>query len=229
MAGPTLIIDLAPTFPECPGFGFTVEPRYMVKAVEREGGFERVDRRWSRPLCFITAAPTGNKAASVISDVLNFWHAVGGQAGEFRFRDWSDYKSCQLQNIPGTSAADQPFEVAVGVSPTGYQLIKEYTAVGPGSPGTYLTQAREIYRPIGSTIKVWNTLGAAQTDWTLDESTGILTPGGTFTGTPGGWSGLFDLWCRFASDIAITIVDGPDGADRILSATFTLRERRANE
>ena len=31
------------------------------------------------------------------------------------------------------------------------------------------------------------------------------------------------------ADIAITIVDGPDGADRILSATFTLRERRANE
>ena len=41
MAGPTLIIDLAPTFPRVPGLPDSPSSLcYMVKAVEREGGFE---------------------------------------------------------------------------------------------------------------------------------------------------------------------------------------------
>jgi uncharacterized protein (TIGR02217 family) len=228
MTTPTIIDDLAPTFPECPGFGFTVEPRYMVKAIEREGGYERVDRRWQYPLTFITASPTGNRAADVIGNVLAFWHAMGGQSLGFRFRDYSDYKSCQVQDTPSSSAPEQPFIVAVGVSPTAYQLVKEYTAITEGSPGTYFNQIRPIYRPIGSTINVWNTSSVLQTDWTLDEATGIVTPGGSFTGTPGGWSGEFDLWMRFASDIQITITDGEE-SERIMSAVFTLREKRPND
>ena len=112
MAGPTITADPSPIFPECPGFNFTVEPRYLVKAIEREGGYERVDRRWSRPLCFFTAVPTGNREASVVQTILAFWHGVGGQSGEFRFKDYTDFKTCQVQDDPGT--ADQPLEVVDG-------------------------------------------------------------------------------------------------------------------
>ena len=38
-----------------------------------------------------------------------------------------------------------------------------------------------------------------QTDYTLHEATGIVTPGGGFTGTPGFWGGEFDVWVRFAA------------------------------
>jgi len=200
------------TFPECPGFGFTVEPRYLTKAIEREGGQERVDRRWDRPLSFFTAVPTGNRDADVIQTLLNFWHAVGGTGGRFRFRDWTDYKSCRTTGDP--LVTDQPFEVVSGV----YQLIKRYTAAP-------YTQDREITRPVGSTIVVANTLGATQTDWTLDEATGLLTPGGGFVGTPGSWGGVFDLPCRFLTDYTVTVVDGKD----IQSGSFTLRECRPNE
>jgi len=210
MTTPVVTADALPTFPECPGFGFTVEPRYLVKPIEREGGQERVDRRWSRPLSFFTAVPTGNRDASVVQNLLIFWHAVGGMSGSFRFRDWSDYKSCRTVDAP--TMLDQPFEELTGGE---YQLVKEYVA---GS----LTQVREIYRPIGSTLLVANTLGAAQTDYTIDESTGILVPGETFVGTPGSWGGEFDLCCRFTTALSLVIIDGVD----IQSGSFTLRERR---
>ena len=209
---PTITADTTyPTFPECPGFGFTVEPRYMTKAIDGEGGQERIDRRWNRPLSFFTAVPTGNRDADVIQNLLVFWHAVGGTSLRFRFRDWTDYMSCRTTEVP--TALDQPFEV-IG---SAYQLIKQYAF---GS----MVQNREIYRPIGSTITVANTLGAVQTDWTLDESTGLLTPGGGFVGTPGSWGGQFDLPCRFLTDYSLTVVDGID----IQSGTFTLRECRPN-
>ncbi len=209
----TIIADTQyATFPECPGFGFTVEPRYMTKAIEGEGGQEILKRRWDRPLSFFTAVPTGNRDADVIQTLLNFWHAVGGTSNRFRFKDWTDYKSCKTTQTP--TMLDQPFAILDGGQ---YLLIKQYIA------GT-LTQNREIYRPVGSTIVVANTLGAAQTDWTLDESTGILTPGGGFVGTPGSWGGEFDLPCRFLTEYSLSVIDGVD----IQSGSFTLRECKPN-
>lgn len=208
----TVTTDPLPTFPECPGFGFTIEPRYLTKAIEREGGAEKVDRRWARPLVFATSVPMGNRDANVIQNVLNFWHAVGGTSGHFRFKDFTDHQSCFTTLTP--TATDQPFEVV----DAGYQMVKQYIA---GS----LTQTREIYRPIGSTIVVANGDGEQQTDFTLDESTGILVPGGTFTGTPASWGGQFDLYSRFLTNISIQVVDGV----QIQSGEFTLRECRPNE
>ena len=223
MPTPTIVRDISATFPECPGFGFTVEQRYMVKAIEREGGFERVDRRWQYPLAFITAAPSGNRSADVITSIIAFWHAMGGQSTYFRFRDYTDYKSCPVFDTPSTVSPEQPFETIVGGGGT-VQMVKTYTASTPGSP---ITQVRPIYRPIGSSITVFNNSGVVQTDWSLNEATGVLTPGGTFSGTPGGWSGLFDLWMRFNTDMPITISDGEE-SERIMSVTFTLREERPN-
>ena len=208
----TIVADTLETFPECPSFGFTVEPRYLVKAIEREGGYERVDRRWARPLSFYTAVPMGDRPEEEIQNLLYFWHAVGGTSGVFRFKDWADYLSCRVGVTPGVT--DQPLELISGAN---YQLVKRYVY---GS----LTQTRDITRPIGSTIAIANTLGATQTDWSLDEATGILTAGGGFVGTPGTWGGEFDVYARFTSNLAISLTD-----HKIQNASFTLRERRANE
>jgi uncharacterized protein (TIGR02217 family) len=208
----TLTPDTLETFPECPAYGFTVEPRYLVKAIERDGGSERVDRRWSRPLNFYTAVPMGDRAWEDAQNVLIFWHAVGGMAGQFRFKDFADFKSCRVSDTP--TELDQPFEVLGG---GGYQLVKRYVY---GS----LSQLREVYRPVGSTIVVANNGGVIQTDWTLDEATGILTPGGGFSGTPGSWGGEFDVYARFTTNLSLAITNL-----EIQNVNFTLRERRPNE
>lgn len=185
--------DPAAVFPACPTFGFVAEPNYLVKIVSREGGYERRQRVWSRPLSKYTTVPLGDQAQADVEAVLYFWHAMGGMSSGFRFRDWIDYKSCKLDDTP--SAIDMPFEPS-NDSPPHYQLIKEYTV---GS----VIQVREIQRPVGSTILVANELGEAQdpSTWTLDETTGVLTPNGGFSGTPTAWGGEFDVYVRFDAQL----------------------------
>jgi uncharacterized protein (TIGR02217 family) len=181
--------DNAPVFPICPTFGFVAEPNFLVKIVAREGGFERRQRVWSQSLTKYTAVPSGDQAQADIEQVYGFWMAVGGMSNGFRFKDWLDYKSCDLDQDP--SVTDQPI-VSSGDSPASFRLVKEYIA-GP------FTQQRVIQRPRGSTIEIANEVGATQdpANWTLDEATGVLTIGGSFAGTPATWGGEFDVWVRF--------------------------------
>jgi uncharacterized protein (TIGR02217 family) len=183
----TIIADPAERFPICPTFGFVAEPNYLVKITSREGGYERRQRVWSRPLSKYTGVPFGDQPQADIEQILYFWHAMGGMWSGFRFKDWIDYKSCRLDDEP--TATDMPL-VLSGDSPTSYRLLKEYQA------GTTIQQ-REITRPCGSTIAIANSSGVTQTAWTLDESTGLVTIDGGFVGTPASWGGEFDVWCRF--------------------------------
>jgi uncharacterized protein (TIGR02217 family) len=181
--------DDAVTFPACPTYGFSVDPSILVKIVSREGGFERLDRKWAHPRRRYDGIPVGEKPQADIEEILHFFLAVGGMSTYFRFKDWTDYKSCSLDDE--VTPLDQPFSFESG-SPGGYRLIKRYS-IGP------FTYDRPIYRPIGTTIRVANQSGTEQAEstWILQESTGLLAPLGTFTGTPTSWGGEFDVMVRF--------------------------------
>jgi uncharacterized protein (TIGR02217 family) len=211
---PTIIPDVSPIFPNCPSFGYVAEPNYLVKITAREGGFERRQRVWARPLTNITASPTGDQPNRDIELVRNFWHAMGGLSSAFRATDWTDYKSCFLDETP--AATDMPL-VASGDSPSSFRLVKQYVV---GS----IIQEREILKPNGATILIANEVGAAQTDWTLDESTGLVTIGGGFSGTPTSWGGEFYLWCRFNAQLNPTISNWNTAP--IMNVTVQLAEIR---
>jgi uncharacterized protein (TIGR02217 family) len=210
----TIITDETPVFPKCPGYGFKVDPFILVKIIEREGGFERVDRKWSQARRQFDGVPTPDANLGDIEDILYFWLAIGGMAGTFRFRDYTDYKSCRTYQSP--APGDQPL-VANSNSPGGYLLIKQY-AVGPFS------LERRIFRPRGDTIIIANEVNAPQTDWTLDESTGVLSIGGAFVGTPTSWAGEFDVWCRFNASFQPEITN-----KEILTADVSVIEKRERE
>lgn len=205
--------DPLETFPTCPAFGFTSEARYKNRITERDGGYERVDRKWSRPLHRYTAVPMGERVEDDIQEVLYFWHAHGGSAARFRFKDYVDYKSCRLQDDP--SPTDQPFTYIAG-SPGGYQLVKRYTYGAR-------EQLREITRPKGSSIRVANEFGVEQasTTWLLDEATGLLQTLVGFVGTPSSWGGEFYVYARFDSELPITVTN-----KQILEAGFAVAEVR---
>lgn len=185
----TIQVDDAVTFPACPTYGFTVDPSILVKIVSREGGFERLDRKWQHPRRRFDGVPVGDRPQADVEEILYFWLAVGGISTYFRFKDWTDYKSCLLDD--DVAPTDQPFSFEAG-SPGGYRLVKRYT-IGP------YTYDRPIYRPIGDTIRVSNQSGTEQDSsrWILQESTGLLQPLGTFVGEPTGWGGEFDVMVRF--------------------------------
>lgn len=200
-------------FPECPSYGFNVQPKYLVKIVIREGGYERADRRWARPLITLTAVPVGDRDEADVQSILYFWHAMGGRRTTFLFKDWTDYKSCPTQTT--LTALDQPLvAVTLADSSTAYQLTKQYVV-------TPHTQSREITQPKGDTVVVANNSGASQTDFTIDESTGLLKPGGSFSGTPFTWGGEFYIPVRFDSELDAEVAD-----QHIQSVTFTLQEKR---
>ncbi len=204
------------TFPNCPTYGFTSRPTYRVKTVEREDGSERRDRKWQEPMHVYDGVPLGNRREADMYAIYEFFHAMGGTHDRFRFKDWVEYKSCDIGGTPAPS--DQPFITGPG-SPGGYQLVKQYIA------GTRITQ-RTIYHPKGDTIRVQNQSGVEQAagTWTIEEDTGLLFPGGGFSGTPGGWGGEFYVPARFAADIQVEIVNY-----QIQNVSCTLKELRRED
>lgn len=198
----------SPRFPSCPSFGFLSQPMYSVAVIERASGIETRNRNWSRPLTTYTAT-IGPRSEGEVQEALEFYHAVGGRAYGFRFRDAADYLSCRIGQT--LTAYDQPIVLSGGT----YQLTKAYVA------GT-LTQLREIYKPVTGTILVADggTIKTEGAHYTIDYATGLVTflysPAGSLT-----WGGEFDVPVRFDSDFPVEIMNL-----RIQSAQFSLKELR---
>ncbi len=201
-----------PRFPACLSFGFTSTPMYSVAIIERASGVETRNRNWSRPLSTYTAT-VGPRSEDDVQEALEFYHAVGGRAYGFRFKDAADFLSCRVGETP--TMLDQPLELAPGLSPDEYQLPKEYTA---GS----LTQVREIYKPVEGTILIADAgvLKTETTHYVIDYTTGLVSflysPAGALT-----WGGEFDVPVRFDSDFPVELTNL-----RIQSTQFTLKELR---
>lgn len=202
----------SPRFPQCPSFGYVAEPEYSVTPIELATGDEERNRNWSLPLHTFTCT-VGPRAEEDIAELLEFWHAVGGTAYGFRFRDGIDYKTSRIQ--ADYAATDAPLLVVSGDSPDVYQLTKRYTY-----GARY--QDRKIYKPVSGTILVADN-GAVKTegvDYDIDYTLGLVTvnftPAGTLT-----WGGEFDVPVRFDSGFPVELMN-----KRIQSVQFVLRELR---
>src|ERR1700744_5190071 len=88
-----------PTFPACPNFGAQSQPRYSVTIIQTASGRERRNRNWSKSLLQFDCT-IGPREEDTIQEILEWWHALGGSECGFRFRDYSDYKSCRTNNTP---------------------------------------------------------------------------------------------------------------------------------
>jgi len=203
-----------PRFPATPKFGLISEPDYSVTTITTSGGWETRNRNWLLPLLKVTVTVgPGPRADDEIQQLLEFWHAVGGSAIGFRYKDWIDYKSCRVSQTPAST--DQPL-VLLGTSPHyTYQITKRYAA---GSQ----TQDRPIKKPVSGTILIADggTLKTETTDYTIDYTTGIVTmlytPAGAMT-----WGGQFDVPVRFDSTFPAQQVE-----HGMQSVSFTLTEIR---
>ena len=214
----TVTLDAnTPIFPVTPNYGFIARPRYRTQAAERESGYERVNRLWSRPLHYYASVPLDDTTVAENEALRDFYHAMGGPSTYFKFKDQQDYKSCSIN--AAIAPTDQPLVLQVGSS-TIWQLVRNYTIILPG--GGTLIQVREIYKPKGSTIRIANGSAVEQSDWTLDEANGTITKGGSFSGTPTSWGGEYYAECRFENDGLDIEISG----FAIRSAKVQMRERR---
>lgn len=201
----------SPRFPSCPAFGHLSVPAYSVTITEMSSGRERRNRNWARPLhqYSITIGP---QLEEHVDELLEFYHALGGQECGFRYKDLADFKSCRKSQA--ATALDQEAEFIPG-SPGGYQLVKSYFA-------GVRSQTRAILKPVAGTLAIAdNGVAKAEgSDWVMDYTTGIFqiffVPAGIVS-----WGGEFDVPCRFDSDFPIEIV-----SHRINSVAITLKELR---
>jgi len=179
-------------FPAGISRGASGGPERRTEIVTLGSGFEERNQRWADSRRRYDAG-YGVRGTDDLYAVIAFFEERRGQLHGFRWKDWSDYKSCAPLATP--SATDQVIGAGDGTE-TDFQLVKVYGA-------DFAPWTREIKKPVAGTIKIALD-GAAQvegSDYTLDATTGVVS----FTSAPGNGVEItagfeFDVPARFDTD-----------------------------
>lgn len=177
-------------FPDGISRGAKGGPERRTRVVELASGDEERNASWANSRRRYDVS-YGVRRADDLAAVVAFFEARNGRLHAFRFKDWSDYKSC----LP--SAAPAPTDQIIGTgngSTTTFALTKTY-ASGAQS------WARAILKPVAGTVTV-SLNGVAQgSGWSVNTTIGIVT----FTVAPAAGAVIragfeFDVPVRFDTD-----------------------------
>lgn len=151
-------------FPDGISRGAKGGPERRTRIVELASGDEERNASWANSRRRYDVS-YGVRRADDLAAVVAFFEARNGRLHAFRFKDWSDYKSC----LP--SAAPAPTDQIIGTgngSTTAFQLVKTY-ASGAQS------WSRTIIKPVAGTVTI-SLNGVAQgSGWSVNTTTGIVT------------------------------------------------------
>ena len=153
-------------YPTNLSFGSSGGPERRTEIVTLVNGFEERNSPWQDSRRHYDAG-SGMRSLDDLAKLIAFFEARQGQLYAFRWKDWSDYKTCVPSHA--VSALDQAIGVGDGVK-TVFQLQKAYVS---GSQ-TYL---RTIVKPVAGTVKVSvnGVLRTEVTDFTANATTGQIT------------------------------------------------------
>lgn len=184
-------------FPDNISRGARGGPRRMTQVVELASGDEERNTAWANSRRVYDVS-YGIRNADQLAEVVAFFEARRGRLHGFRFKDWSDYKSCLPMQI--THPEDQGIGPGDG-SRTEFQLRKAYTSGG-------ITWSRTITKPVADTVRV--SVGGIEqlTGWSVDVTTGVVT----FASAPGAGVPVragfqFDVPVRFDTDQLDMVLD----------------------
>lgn len=168
----------------------------IVKGLERRtnvaslgSGREERNARWSDSRRSWQGG-LGIRTADGLAAVVDLFEECNGRLYAFRFRDWTDYKSCLPSGEPG--ATDQVIGTGDGAA-LAFPLVKKYGSLNP-----YL---RDITKPVSGSVLVAVDGVPVGSGWTVDHLTGVVT----FTVAPINGAAItagfkFDVPVRFDSD-----------------------------
>ena len=177
-------------FPTAIAFHATGGPERKTEIVTLGSGFEERNAVWANSRRRYDAG-YGVKSLGDLHAVIAFFEARFGRLHGFRFKDWSDFKSCAPDAAP--TPLDQPLGTGDGHT-TVFQLTKTYTS-GPAS------WTRGIAKPVANTLRLAIAGTERTTGFTTDTTTGLVT----FTTAPASGAALtagfeFDTPVRFDTD-----------------------------
>lgn len=185
-------------FPANLSFGSVGGPERRTEIVTLTNGFEERNSPWAHSRRRYDAG-LGLRSMDDLASLVAFFEARGGQMHGFRWKDWTDFKSCAPSAQPGME--DQLLGHGDGVS-TVFTLRKEYLS----GPSRYV---RPITKPVLGTVTVAVAGVEMQEsiDWRLDYATGTLTLSAPpIRGVPVTAGFEFDVPVRFDADrIAVSV------------------------
>lgn len=179
-------------FPANLSFGSIGGPERRTDVVTLANGFEERNTPWAHSRRRYDAG-LGLRSLDDIEALIAFFEARRGQMYGFRWKDWSDFKSCRASGAP--EFRDQVIAQGDGETRE-FRLVKTYRS------GDF-TYARPIAKPVEGSVRV----GIEQdelregVDFGLDLSTGVVTfehPPGEGLQVVAGFE--FDVPVRFDTD-----------------------------
>lgn len=191
-----------PRFPDDIAEGSQGGPGYSTSIVVVRSGQESRNVLWSYPRHEFDVA-YGVRSIGQLESLIEYFHAVGGMAYGFRYKDFADFKSCRTEDTP--AATDQVLETDDFIN---YQLIKTYTK------GSFSRQ-RVISKPVDGTVLVAVNdvpmdAGSSAYPWSVDTTTGIITfDSGVVldSGDEVSAGYEFDVPVRFDTDRLVTVYE----------------------
>ena len=185
-------------FPANLSFGSAGGPERRTEVVTLTNGFEERNTPWSQSRRRFDAG-VGMRSLDDIATLIAFFEARQGQLYGFRWKDWSDYKSC----APSQAPAFDDHRIGIGDGETAsFQLVKIYRS------GEF-SYTREITMPVQGTVFV----GVARDqqvlgkDFEVNTTTGVITfatPPDLGAEVTAGFE--FDVPVRFDTDAIVTSV-----------------------
>ncbi|NNU81913.1 DUF2460 domain-containing protein [Halovulum dunhuangense] len=179
-------------FPASLSFGSVGGPERRTEIVTLSNGAEERSTPWAHSRRRFDAG-MGMRSLDDLAALIGFFEARAGQLHGFRWKDWSDWKSCLPSDRVGPP--DQPLGAGDGAR-TDFQLLKTYRSGGE-------SYARPITKPVAGTVRV--AVGgderAEGVHFTVDALTGVVSfavaPG---LGAPVTAGYEFDVPVRFDTD-----------------------------
>ncbi len=153
-------------FPANVSFGSQGGPERLTEIVSLANGFEERNTPWEHSRRRYDAG-FGLRSLEDMDALLAFFEARRGQLYGFRWKDWSDYKSCGGNAVIGNG--DQQIGYGNGVQ-TAFQLIKTYRSGNE-------TYVRPIRKPVFGSVVV-AIAGDAKvegTEFNVDSTTGLIS------------------------------------------------------
>lgn len=153
-------------YPSNLSFGSSGGPERRTEIVTLVNGFEERNSPWQDSRRHYDAGQ-GMRSLDDLESLIAFFEARQGQLYAFRWKDWSDYKTCRPSHAVG--AADQQIGIGDGARTT-FQLIKAYTS---GSQ----TYTRTLVKSVAGTVKIAvnGVVRTETTDFTVNTATGMVS------------------------------------------------------
>jgi uncharacterized protein (TIGR02217 family) len=138
-------------------------PERRTEVVTTASGREERNSRWAHSRRRYNIG-FGVKSVTDLQAVIAFFEARRGKLYAFRYKDYTDFKSCAPNAT--VAATDQVIGTGTGVANT-FQLVKHY-----GAP--LRDYQRSIFAPVAGTVLI-AVNGTTTVNFTLDALTGLIT------------------------------------------------------